>query len=110
MFDYIFQNFCNIFPHQTCRNYLFVAGGIDKNNNYLNSVEIIDFLNNKNRIIENMTIERSSYNNDNNPSENNIFSLVVIDNNLYAIGGNKGYISIEKFYFIEDYKNGNKGL
>jgi hypothetical protein len=40
MFDYIFQNFCNIFPHQICGNYLLFNKNLikelnDKNNDFI---------------------------------------------------------------------------
>jgi len=72
----------------TFNNKIWVVGGIDNSNNYLNSVEIYD-----------PTIER--WNIDNSPMINKRVNckLVVIKNNIYAVGGdiNINKLSIEKY-------------
>ncbi len=74
----------------TFNNKIWIAGGIDNNNNYLNSVEIYD-----------PEIEKWVIDNHNMINKRVNCDLVVIKNNIYAIGGD---INSNKFT-IECYNN-----
>jgi hypothetical protein len=72
----------------TFNNKIWVAGGVDNSNNYLNSVEIYD-----------PTIERWNIDNSKMINKRVNCKLVVIKNDIYAVGGdiNIDKLTIEKY-------------